>query len=387
MVEGSERVLANLFDEEHREARELNAYEIRETELRNDVARTQALYDGIVKRVQEASLLKEYGGFEARIIAPPRLGKKVFPSAATTGAVSMCLGLLGGLGLAWLVDAGASKRRLQVERRGSAWKVIGQLPPFVPLVGEASAMSSSSNLDPLLFVHHQPRSPAANACRAVRNALLAEAADTGHKVLQITSPRDGDGVSVVAANLAIALAQAGRKTLLLDADLLQPQQHRNFGLPEGPGLTSILSESAEIADAVLDSGIRNLWVLPFGPLVRDARQLLAARRFHELFSVFRDQYDCILVDTPSLQTATEASLVTPWVDAVLLIVRADEQATQDAEQASQVLAALGVEVLGAVVNCAAGGPDSSGEPVPHEGSRRKGAVSGQPEVPAQQIET
>ncbi|MCY2993762.1 MAG: polysaccharide biosynthesis tyrosine autokinase [Planctomycetota bacterium] len=350
-IQTYEQVLSELFESEHETARELTSYEIQDADFRNSITRTQVLYDGLVKRLQEASMIKDYGGFDARIIAPAGMGRKVSPNALLTFPASAFLGVLAGIGLAYLAEIMDKSFRTPEEiRRRLGLPVVGHIPLLTVDQAARDRAASNGALDPMLFAYYQPRSAGAEAYRAIRTALYFSSVGEGHKVIQVTSPNPGDGKSTVTANVAVSIAQSGKRTLLIDADLRKPRQHKIFGVSPRVGLASVIARDAELADAIQDSQIRNLWILPCGPLPPDPAELLTSPRFPELLNLLRDQYDYVLVDSAPLLPVTDASVVAPRVDGVLLTVRLSKHGRPTAERAKEILNTLDATALGVVVN-------------------------------------
>ena len=321
-VLGQEAMLAKLFQGEHDTARKLNSYEIQDAELRNGIARTEAMYDGLVKRLQEAGLAKDYGGYYARVIAPAGIGKKVFPNVPLVLAECALLSLLCGVGMAFLAESNDKSFRNFEEICGRLGLPVMACIPFVASnAAIRQKKAAGGTFDPMLIAHYQPKSIAAESYRGVRTALYFSDGGDGHKVLQFTSPAAGDGKSVLAANLAVSIAQSGKRTLLIDADLRKPQMHKIFSLSSSLGLTLVISGDVECADAIQDSSIPNLSVLPGGPAAASPAELLTSPRLVELLHLFREQYDYVLLDSPPVLAVTDASVVAHHVDGVVLVVR------------------------------------------------------------------
>ncbi|MEX2140302.1 MAG: polysaccharide biosynthesis tyrosine autokinase [Pirellulales bacterium] len=351
-VRQSDESLAALYQREHQAAREIANYQIRDDEYRRGIERTQALYDGIVKQLHDASMVKQYGGFEARIIAPPGIGKKVLPNAMTVFPVSGLLGVLFGLVLVRAVEL--MDRRFRTPQQVGqelGLPVFGHIPWFeVNQSSGAGVVANGRSLAPVLSAYHRPRSPESEAYRALRTVLLFSGAAEGNRVIQITSPNSGAGKTVLVANVAISMAQSGKKVLLIDAELRKPEQHRLFGISGKVGLASVIAQDVEIHDAVQDVGIANLWLLPCGLIPPDPAELLTSPRFSELIAVVRETYDYVLLDSPPVLAVTDPCVVGARVDGVLLTLHISKDSREHAERAEAILSATGANVLGVVVN-------------------------------------
>jgi len=349
-IQGSEQVLTRLLDKEQGLARQLSDFEVTAEKHRTDIALTQKLYEAVLNRLQEVRITQDVGGFDAQVITPPSPGVRVEPKAPPIVLGGILLGLLAGVGLAYLTDRLDTSFRTPEEiRRRLNLPVVGHVPCLARVLEVAKTDGKGGGLDPILCAYHQPMSVEAEAVRGVRTVLFFSAQGKGHRVIQVTSPEKGDGKSTLSANLAVSIAQAGKSILLIDADLRKPRQHRLFGLSPSLGLAAVIGGDAEPQDAIQSTAVPGLSILPCGPLPANPAELLTAPRFQELLAIFREKYDFVLIDTPALLAVSDGSVVAPRVDGVLLVIRISKNGRQLAERAKEVLTGLGVNILGVVV--------------------------------------
>jgi len=362
----AEQVLEELFKRQYNEVRELRSYEIQEEAYRSDITRTQQLYDSIIKRLGEFNIVRDFGGYDARTISPPDSGVKVEPKPLAIFTMAACFGIGCGFGLAYVVDISDRSFRTPVEiRRRLGLPVVGHIPFFS---GEEAARDSAgaegAALDPMLITYYRPQSKEAEAYRGVRTALYFGTGGTSPRVIQITSPNRADGKTTLSANLSVSIAQSGKRVLLVDADFRRPRLHKVFALPAGTGLASVLAGAADLGEAIQDSVVAGLSILPCGPRPSDPAELLSSPRLHEALQAAREHYDFVLVDTPPLLAVTDPSVVAPRVDGVLLNIRLSKNSRPDAERAREVLSTLGAKMIGVVVNGV--GPDGVGYGAPRD---------------------
>ena len=293
-----QRSLARLMETEQKEVRGLARYEATDADLRADILRTQQMFDQTRKRLEEISLVRDAGGYDARVISSPTPGGRVASGAVQTVLSGTVLGFLLGVGLAYLVDlADKSFRSAEEIRRRLGIPVVGHIPLLV--AAESSAGDAGGiSLDPSLCCHHRPRSPEAETFRGIRTALYFKAQGEGCQVIQVTSPNAGDGKSTTIANLAISMAQSGKSILLIDADFRRPRQHLLFGLTARVGLASLLLGKGNITQVVHATAVPHLALVPCGPIPSNPAELLTSPRFAELLDAWRQEYDFVLVDTP-----------------------------------------------------------------------------------------
>ncbi len=352
-IKTSEKALDNLLVTEKEEAKNLLTYELKEEGFRKEITRNEQLFENIVKRLAEMSLLKDFGGDEARTLAPAVPGYRVGPKTLPIFGLAALLGLLAGLGLAYLAESSDHSFRSADEvRRSLGMPVMGQIPYLgTQVVAVAKAGNPAGPaIAPILCAYHQPKSRESEAYRGVRTGLFFSIQGRGHKVIQVTSPNMGDGKSTLAANLAISLAQAEKKVILIDADFRRPVVHKLFGLSPRRGLGSVLTGDTELSEVIFPSGVDGLSILPCGPIPANPAELLSFPRFAELLAYIREQFDFVIVDTPPLLAVTDPCMVVSHVDGVLLTVRLSKQARPAARRAKEILNTLDAKVVGVVVN-------------------------------------
>jgi capsular exopolysaccharide synthesis family protein len=349
-IRALDQALANLLRGEREAARQLIGFEIQDDSYTKDIARNKQVFDGIVKRLEEINLLRDFGGFDTQRIAPPGPAFKVGPRALPVFALATVLGLLGGLGLAYLAEVtDLTFRGPQEIRRRLGLPVVGHIPSFANLPAPAAGREVPGLAPTLCAVYH-PKSSAAEAFRGVRTALYFSTRGEGHKVIQITSPDQGDGKTTLAANLAVALAQAQKRVILVDADLRRPSVHKLFGVSAAQGLASVLGGEADLPNVVQQTAVPGLSVLTCGPVPPNPAELLTLPRFAQLLADLRARYDCVIIDTPPLLAVTDPAVVSPLADGVILTIRLSKNARPHAERAKEVLTTLGARVIGVVVN-------------------------------------
>ena len=174
-------------------------------------------------------------------------------------------------------------------------------------------------------------------------------------ILVVTSPSPGEGKTTVTCNLAISLAQIGRRVLVVDADLHRPRLHEVFAVNNGSGLTSVLQSAGPVDCAPGQSVVRRtrvsgLYVLPSGPASAEASSLFHGGRLAELLSALRRQFDAVLVDTPPIMPMADARIIGPSADGVILVLSAGSTNREAARAAEDRLTADGSRVLGTVLN-------------------------------------
>lgn len=202
-----------------------------------------------------------------------------------------------------------------------------------------------------LVTEHYPRSSAAEAFRTLRTNLRFARPDRDIRSLLVTSACPGEGKSLVAANLAVAIAQEGKKVILVDGDLRRPSIHKFFGLPNRSGFTNFILETEDDVDRYLqDAETENLRILTSGPLPPNPLDMVASRRAEQAIQTLLDQCEVLIVDSPPVLTVADAMVLATKVKAAILVIQAGTTRRDVIIRAYRTLQKAGVDVLGPVLN-------------------------------------
>jgi capsular exopolysaccharide synthesis family protein len=166
----------------------------------------------------------------------------------------------------------------------------------------------------------------------------------------ITSSSPGDGKSTTVANLATAFAQQGLRIIAIDCDLRRGSLHKLFKLPRGPGLTHALASGSDLESVVRETSTPNLSVVTTGVQPPNPSELLGSQRLRDLLIQAQEQYDLVIIDTPPVLAAADASVIASMVDGVILLVRMGSTSKRAAKAAQERLRLVGARVLGSVLN-------------------------------------
>ncbi|MBI5713666.1 MAG: polysaccharide biosynthesis tyrosine autokinase [Chloroflexi bacterium] len=219
-----------------------------------------------------------------------------------------------------------------------------------PVVAAIAKMSTDSLRNgPIASV--EPRSPVTEAFRGLRTSLQFTGVDKPIKTIIVTSAGASEGKSTVTANLAIVMAQAGMRVVLLDADLRRPTVHKTFSRPNRNGLTDLMLQgSAGWSGAVQETSIRNLFLISSGQLPPNPSEILASQKMRQLLEHFSKISDVVIIDTPPVLAVTDATVLAPHVDAVLLVVDTGVTRIGAVAQVKTQLEQVGVKLMGVVMN-------------------------------------
>lgn len=203
-----------------------------------------------------------------------------------------------------------------------------------------------------LVAAHMPRHPRTEELRGLRTQLLLRWLDpaAGRRVLAIISPGNGDGRSYVTANLAVVFSQLGLRTLVIDADLRNPRQHRIFNVPDRIGLSGVLSGRADAEAVVPVPGFPKLFLLPAGAPPPNPQELLSRPVLDSLLEELTTKFDLVLIDTSAAKTFSDAKSVAFRAKNALLLTRRDHTRVSDTNGMIRELNETGTRIVGTVIN-------------------------------------
>ena len=228
----------------------------------------------------------------------------------------------------------------------------------VPLIGHVPVITQgkrylveNSLIEPIVCTYHRPKSQVSEAFRAVRTALYFNTQGKQNSVIQVTSPTPGDGKSTLASNLAVSIAQSGKRVLLVDADMRRPRQHATFGISSRVGFATVLSGQSQWRDCMFEcEEIEGLTVMPCGAKPQNPAELSSSPQVKSLIEEMREEFDFVIIDTPPMLAVTDPSPIAARVDGVILCMRIKKNVRVSAERATQMINNLGANCIGLVVN-------------------------------------
>lgn len=221
----------------------------------------------------------------------------------------------------------------------------------ISTVGAVAQMKTGNDPNKRLVTLHTPRSPISEAFRVIRTNLSFSAIDDGLQSLVITSSSPGEGKSTISANLAIVMAQTGRKVIIVDSDLRRPTQHKLFRLANNQGLTTALLDAhTPLEEHIQDTIIPGMRVLTSGPIPPNPAELLNSHRMETIRKALSNIADIVIFDTPPSLTVADASILAPQVSGCVLVVDAGKTRQHALKQSLERLEKSNAHILGIVIN-------------------------------------
>ena len=367
VVRGESALKAALVEAKAGAAQE-NQSAIQYSILKQDVDTAKSLYTEFLQKTNQAYLEVAQQQSNIRVISPAHVPKSpVSPNRQRTIFIGLLLSLSGGIGLAWLLERfDDSIRNVDDVNRYTQLPALAVIPaigsknsllngrrrkesqPEVLALG--SGEKPSAKMQRARLMEFDGRSPASEAYRALRTALLLSAAGNPPKTILVTSVRMEEGKTTTATNTAISLAQLGASVLLIDCDLRKPSVHDVFGTSRNSGLSTYLARNVEIDAITQDLPGENLHMIPSGPIPPNPAELLSSERMKGLLAQLSERYDHIVLDSPPLGSVTDAVILSTMVSGVILVVHGGRNSRHAVQRACHELSAVGARVFGIVLN-------------------------------------
>lgn len=224
------------------------------------------------------------------------------------------------------------------------------LEAMIHRILEVNYVARSHAISQAVICHTEPLAPAAEAFRVLRTNLQFMGLDEPLKSVVITSASPGEGKSTSAANLAVAFAQAGQNTCLVDADLRRPTVAKLFGVDNWIGLTSALISQDGLEGTVQPSRVPGLTLLTSGPVPPNPAELLGSQRMADLLAELEAKFDVVIIDTPPVLAVTDAAILAPKTGGVVLVVRSGEVPRQQVQRAREALETVRARILGVTLS-------------------------------------
>src|ERR1039458_3995678 len=272
--------------------------------------------------------------------------------------VGLLLGLAAGMGLAFVLESlDRTVRNMEEVNAISMLPALGTIPLQLSSNGHLRKRLTTLSVGdgkpepPDLVTYVRPKSEAAEAYRAPRTSILLSSFGAPPKVILVTSPLPQEGKTTVSANAALVLAQRGSRVLLLDADLRRPGIQKLFGIKARGGLSTLISGVDKVEDVVIQSTqVPSLWILPAGPIPPQPVELLGSTVMKDYLTRWRDEFDHVIIDTPPCLSVTDAVVLSPHADRVILIARAGKTSKLALGRACNLLLHVNARVMGIVLD-------------------------------------
>jgi len=352
-----ESMLHDALERQKQEANKLNESAIEYTLLKRDVDTNRQLYEGLLEKLKEAGVSAGLKSNNFRIVDAARVPTApIEPNIPRNLLFAVVLGLASGVGLAFLLEGIDNTVRTTEQAQAiSGLASLGMIP-----LGSKSAREgpnpkrlviATSKEAVELVTQVRPQSQMAESYRALRTSLLLSNLGAPPRVIMVTSALPQEGKTTTSINTAVVLAQKGVRVLLIDADLRRPSIHKTLGMGPHSGLSNVLTGSTTLENAITRTAVLpNLFVLAAGTPPPNPAELLASPNMRDVLNQLREQYDHIVIDTPPSLSVTDAVVLSPRADAVVLVIRSGQTTKQALRRSRDILMQVNAKVVGVLLN-------------------------------------
>ena len=323
---------------------DLKELQIEHRRLARQTASAEKSYNDLLTRHSESDLQSQD---RANNIQPQDEATKplapIEPNLVRMLGVGIALALLCSLGLAFLLEILDRSIKGHEELEGMGLTFLGLVPSV--------AMPPPSTLESKeLHVLLHPNSAAAECYRAIRTNLLFCSPGKPLRSMLVTSANPVEGKTISVSNLGAVFAQSGKRTLLVDTDMRRPRLHHVLKCSNERGVSDLIVGETKLADAVQATSVENLFFLACGPIPPNPAELLQTDAFAQLVATLASEFDRVLFDSPPVLAVTDAVVISSVVDGSLMVARAGKTTKEAAARARQLLASVGGNLIGAILN-------------------------------------
>jgi polysaccharide biosynthesis transport protein len=345
--------LTSLFEGAKVHAMDLNLLEIEYRRLERTKANNEKLYSLVLERSKESDLASLMRFSNVRVVEEALEGK--VPTKPQV-PLNLAIGAVAGLVLGLAAAAGREKLDQSIKSSEDVERSLGL--PFLgtlPLAAHTDPKSKGpiptvAEGDPELLAYEHPNSALAEAARGIRTNLIFMSPDQPYRRLLVTSAAPGEGKTTVASSIAIAMAMAAQRVLLIDCDLRRPRLHKVYGRTNAVGVTTVTLDLGILDSESLSTKVPNLDLLPSGPIVPNPAEFLQSEAFSTLLKELARRYDRIVIDSPPSLVVSDGAILSTQVDGVVFVVRASKTQREMARKAVRSITDVSGKLVGVVLN-------------------------------------
>jgi succinoglycan biosynthesis transport protein ExoP len=354
-----ENAVREAFNKQKGETLTQNSAAVNYRIIQQEIETNKNLLNSLMQQARENDVIKAGNGNNISVVEYAVTPKSpIAPKRLSMVTLAFLLSLFSGVGLALFLDY----LNASIKNSEDVEKYL-HLPTLaaIPLIGNSVTRKffssrSQALLDtdkPELLINQDTRSPLSEAYRQLRTSILLSVAGHPPKTILITSTMPAEGKTTTSINIACSLAQTGNRVLIIDADMRRPQIHKNFGISNKNGLSTLLSanvEEVEIDSLIQEDKVSGVSVLASGLIPPNPAELLGSQQMRKILEVLESKFNYIIIDSPPVATCTDAFLIANMVEGTVLVIKAGETNSEIVRRSRQKLGEIKARIIGVVLN-------------------------------------
>ncbi len=340
-----EESLKAALEKQRAQSLRMNKKAIQYNVLRRQAESSKHMYDLLINRFKETSLTEEMKTGNIRVIDQAEAPlSPVKPDKKKNMIMALFLGLALGVGFAFFIEyLDNTIKHPDDIKKYLAIPYLGPIPAF-----DIREETNGPLAD--LITRHSPKSTISESFRGVRTNILFSSIGSEPQVILVTSAEPSEGKTVTAANLAVIMAQSGRRTVLVDCDMRRPRIHKVFKVKGEPGLANVLIGDTELKDTLIETDITKLGLLTCGLTPPNPSEIIGSTRMVDVIESLKGEYDKIIIDSPPISAVTDSVVLAQMVDGIVMVIKSGEVSRRVVLNAVEQLRTVNVHIYGAVLN-------------------------------------
>lgn len=320
---------------------DLNKVAIEYNQLKRELQSNTRVYEALLARLKEMTVTENLEASNVVIIDQAEVPDRPFkPRKLISLLLALIIGSIGGITAAFFIEYldDSIKSPEEIEKYLHL-PFLGLIPHFSPGKKESSEV----------FMLKEKHSVTSEAVRGIRTSILLSGSAKEPQVILVTSCGPSEGKTIVSTNLAVALAQQGKRTLIIDTDMRKPKQHRYFNESNTLGLSNCLINE-EVQRAIMRTGVENLDALFAGPIPPNPAELLGSEKMKEIIDSVRKIYDFIILDSSPFMAVTDAVILSSLAGGVIFVANTKKAHRKALKRGKKLFDSLGARIIGVVMN-------------------------------------
>ncbi|TLD41474.1 MAG: Tyrosine-protein kinase EpsD [Candidatus Jettenia ecosi] len=339
-----ETTLVTILEQQKNEVFALGDKAIQYGVLKREADTNRQMYETLLTRMKETNLTEDLKTSNIKVLDHAEVPiKPIKPKKALNILLGIIAGLGCGVGIAFVMEYMDNTIRTQedVEKylKTSLLGIVGHIP-----------LDKKDTDFTELIAHSSPKHSITEALKGIRTSIIFSHPDKPKKVILVTSSAPSEGKSLISANLAIVMAQTGKKVLLIDADLRKPTMHKLFKIDKSLGLSNVLVKSGDLRTVAKETTIPNVRAIACGPIPPNPSELLSSSAMVEMLQLAKEEFEWIIIDSPPILTVTDARILARVADGAVFVIKSNKTTKDAARKAIDHFSDMRDKLLGVVIN-------------------------------------